>query len=278
MRLTRRSALVLFAVLALALSACGDSNDDSDEARIHAVLERAFVSFDADACTEILTPRALEQVEFSDSEDALESCVDGADDPDDNAEAIEVPDLEVSGDDATAIVTPQGGSIDGASIGLELVDRDGWRIDRIASLEVLDRERFLEASMREIVEDDSLLAGQGRCVADRVGAAASDAELERMYVDQDVGFLYDAIRACIGDGTDYGTISVLLRQELEREQGLSRAQAECVVGRLRPVIERYTVENFDEVTEDERFRAAAAAAGLVCVGPGGPQGTPPDQT
>src|SRR5919106_2974519 len=162
MRLTRRSALVLFAVLALALSACGDSNDDSDEARIHAVLERAFVSFDADACTEILTPRALEQVEFSDSEDALESCVDGADDPDDNAEAIEVPDLEVSGDDATAIVTPQGGSIDGASIGLELVDRDGWRIDRIASLEVLDRERFLEASMREIVEDDSLLAGQGR--------------------------------------------------------------------------------------------------------------------
>jgi hypothetical protein len=73
--------------------------------------------------------------------------------------------------------------------------------------------------------------------------------------------------------------SALLRQDFLREQGLSRTQADCLIARLRPLLERYRLENFERVTDDRRFRAAVAAAGLICIGPNGPQGTaPPDQS
>jgi hypothetical protein len=268
-------AVALACGLLPGVGACGTSSDS--EGDIRAALERAFVSFDADACSQVLTQRALEQTQFADPEDALESCIEDAEDPDDNAEAIEIPELEVNGESATATVTPQGGSIDGASMSLALVEENGWRIDQVTALEILDRDRFLEAGLAEIVEDDTLLAGQGRCIAERVRSRASNSELEGIYVDKDLSFLYDAIRACVGDGTDFGTISTLLRQDLTEVRGLSRAQADCVIARMRPVIERYTVENFDEVTGDEHFRAAAAAAGAICVGPEGPQGTPPPE-
>ncbi|MGH2951329.1 MAG: hypothetical protein ACRDKX_04720 [Solirubrobacterales bacterium] len=274
----RRTVLTLTLVCAVGpgIGACGPSSDSAED-DVRAVLDRAFVSFDADACSEILTQRALEQTQFTDAEDALESCIDDAEDPDDNAEAIEIPELEVNADTATATVTPQGGSIDGASMSVALVEDDGWRIDRVTALEILDRDRFLDAGLAEIVEDDSLLGGQGRCIDERVRSRVTDSELEGLYVDKDPSFLYDAIRACVGDGTDFGTISALLRQDLTEVRGFSRAQADCVIARLRPVIERYTIENFDEVADDERFRAAAAAAGAICVGPEGPQGTPPPE-
>lgn len=261
----------------IALTGCSPSGE-SDETEIRELIDTAFTRFVPSDCTELLTDRVLEQVDFSDSddEDPVENCQEDAEEDPGNADSVSISDLEIEGDRSTATVAPKGGDFDGAAVDLEFVDADGWRIDWIAGLEIMDRGRFLDAVFAGGFRTASELADdQRRCIEEYLRAQVSTGELERIYPEGNISFVYDAMRECLGDGSDRRAITGLFREGL-LNTGLSVAQAECVLDRLRRQLRGIRLENAEEVFASPEFQVAAQAAGARCVA--GRPAAPPAET
>jgi hypothetical protein len=274
-------AIVAVPVLTAAMTACSPLSDSdsgaSHEGDIRETIERAFVEANAANCAELFTERALEQMNFEDNPDPLANCEEDArEDPDDFSESVTISNLQVTDGEATATAIPEGGNVDGAEFELELVDSDGWRIDHIAGVDILDRGRFLDATLADVTAgENELTATHGRCIARHIRDHATDRTIERAFVETDPTFILDAYRECLGNGSDYRAIAVVLKQTLVNQQGLSESEAACVVGELRKTLRTVTLEEFPQFVRDPVFQQRAQAAGVACVrGSPGEPGSP----
>ncbi|MDQ3724751.1 MAG: hypothetical protein M3335_02485 [Actinomycetota bacterium] len=135
--ITRFLALAA-ALLAMAFVGAGCGGGDSTtsgggdaEAEITAVLEESVAFEDpAPICEENFTDKALEEnYEGKDREAWIEDCSD--DDPGGLTE-IEISNVKVDGDEATAKVSalPEGED-EPAKFTVELINEDGWKIDGV---------------------------------------------------------------------------------------------------------------------------------------------------
>ena len=187
---------------ASALGACGDddasstgSGTSSDEEEIVAVIEDSVGSNDPATCTEAATVEFLEQTELAQGEDAIASCEESTRDDSDDPDSVEVSAVRVEGGGATANVAFEGGSFDGQSLAVSLVDQDGWKLNRIDDLVDFDAERFGEqfaaAPPSELPEDKAQCIGEGF-------AATDPDELEAAILSGDPGQLAPFFAACAG--------------------------------------------------------------------------------
>jgi hypothetical protein len=135
--ITRFLALAA-ALLAMAFVAAGCGGGDSTtsgggdaEAEVTTVLEEAVAFEDpATICEESFTDKALEEnYEGKDREALVEDC---ADDEPGGLTEIEVSDVKVKGDTATAKVSavPEGED-KATTFTVELADEDGWKVDGV---------------------------------------------------------------------------------------------------------------------------------------------------
>jgi hypothetical protein len=141
--------LLPLAVLALAfgLVACGGG--ESDEDKIVEAIETSATSTDPADCKELATQAFLEQTELEQGGAAVKSCEEGAEDTADDPDSVEVSKVEVDGSDATADVAFEGGSFDGQTLSVALVEEeDQWKLDEVASFAKLDQEK-LATSLEE---------------------------------------------------------------------------------------------------------------------------------
>jgi hypothetical protein len=147
-------AVVAAAVLAaFALAACGgDDGGSEDEDQITAAIERAATSGDPAACSEVETVNFVQQTsgEPGDSaEEALQSCQQQA--ADTVADSVDVRDIGVDGDSATAKAAVTGSFFDGQTLDIALVkEGDQWKLDEFEGFEDFDRGAMADAIGQEL--------------------------------------------------------------------------------------------------------------------------------
>lgn len=133
--------LLPLALLALVfgLAACGGS--ESDEDKVVEVIETSVTSTDPADCKELATQAFLEQTELEQGSAAVESCEESAEDTENDPESVEVSEVEVDGSSATADVAFTGGSFDGQTLSVALVEEDGdWKMDEVTGFAEFDQE------------------------------------------------------------------------------------------------------------------------------------------
>jgi hypothetical protein len=182
-RKTRRLGFVTPGVLviAAALVACGDDGNSQDEDDITAAIEFATASGDPAACTKAQTQRFTEQVaDETTGEAAVKECERNAADP--VADSIEVSNIEVDGDSATAEGAITGTLFDGQTIAIVLVNEDGqWKLDEATGFVGFDRDTMLTSIEQEFGSDPETPPKAADCVVENFGQL-SDQEIQDFFL------------------------------------------------------------------------------------------------
>jgi hypothetical protein len=153
--------LLPLALLALVfgLAACGGG--DSDEDKVVEVIETSVTSTDPADCKELATQAFLEQTELEQGSAAVESCEESAEDTENDPESVEVTEVEVDGSAATADVAFTGGSFDGQTLSVALVEEDGdWKMDEITGFAEFDQEKLADAFAEGLQSGENALDPQ----------------------------------------------------------------------------------------------------------------------
>jgi hypothetical protein len=181
----RMAALVAVSVLPLALAACGDDNGTSsaDQDQITAAINKAAVSGDPSACTEVETQKFVEQTGDGKGQAAVKSCEKDASDS--VADKVDVTDVEVDGNNATANAAVTGSIFDGQTLQIALVkDGDQWKLDEFKGFEDFDRDSLNASFEKEITSDPDTPQQGADCIKKQV-ESASDEDLEALFVGND---------------------------------------------------------------------------------------------
>jgi hypothetical protein len=226
------------AALALAATGCGGDGDEGpsgssgDEEEITEVLNIFFTTTDPVQCEQVTENFFREQSpDVLAADDPMEECAKSID-PTGSAESIEVGDVEVDGSDATATVTPEGGTFAGSSVTVAMVDDGGWKIDGIDHVELEDRELLLseiDKRAQESFGNDAFTKGNSDCIARYFREELPPEELEASIEGGEKTFIYDAVRFCLGGGTDTIAILSIVSTQLQRA-GIDAKIARCVAG------------------------------------------------
>lgn len=183
-----RKLLLIGSCLAMAafgISACGDS--ESDEEKIASVIEDSATLSDPADCEALNTIAFLEQSEFEEGEEAVKSCEEDAEDTSGDPETVTVSEVKINGSSATAEAALVGGTFDGQTIEIGVVEEDGdWKVNQFESFVVFDREKLL-AGFEQSIEEESEGGEEDEvtsCILDEF-EAASDEELEEAILSPD---------------------------------------------------------------------------------------------
>lgn len=181
--------------LALGLAACGGS-DESDEDKIVDVIETSVTSTDPADCEKFATQAFLEQTELSEGKEALESCEESAKDTEDDPDSVEVSKVEVDGSSATADAAFVGGSFDGQSLTVALVEEDGdWKLDEITGFSKLDKDQ-LATSFEEAFEGEEDFDPQVASCFGEVLRELPDPQVEEVVIGGSVDPVIEIVEGC----------------------------------------------------------------------------------
>ena len=197
-------AISLLLVCGFALAACGGGEGDGDR-DAEAGVEKAVVAFvgsdDPADCWKFTTRRLLEKISKANYEMALATCEALAVNPLlDDMKKVTVTEIEteIDGDTATATASFDGGFVDGQTLRLGLVEREGrWMNDEIFGFVDLDAEKFATEWGRLLLllsaspqETESMT-----CVMNRL-LELSEENLEAMYLGADPDSYLQLVQSC----------------------------------------------------------------------------------
>jgi hypothetical protein len=172
----RLFALFVLALVPFAISACGGGDDSGDDdSQITEVITTSATSPDPADCTRLATQRFLEQSQYETGPEAVQSCEEDASDTSDDPDSVDVNDIQVEGDNATATVVFQGGPIGNATVDVALVkDGDQWKLDQITDLVSIDLESFKQRFAEEIESSPDIPTPIANCINNAVGGLTED--------------------------------------------------------------------------------------------------------
>jgi hypothetical protein len=136
--------------MTMALVACGgddpeDPTAGSAEDQVAFAISEGATSNDPEKCVEFNTQEALERGYGGRGEAAIRACEATAGVG--NAESVQVSNISVQGDSATAVVTVSGSQLDGQAVEMKLVkDQGGWKADRLLAFKTFDRSAMNSAT------------------------------------------------------------------------------------------------------------------------------------
>lgn len=188
--------------LSLAVAACGDDNGGSDEDQITTAIEQSATGTDPSICTEYQTQAFTEQTEFASGEEAVTACEESVDE---NADSVEVSNIQVDGDTATAEVAVTGGTLDSQTIEVALVkEDDAWKLDQFTGFVDFNPAPVIAAIV------DRIRSGQGGappgiadCVVQQLQQVSAD-DLEQLYLSGDPQGFTSLFTPCLFQGQDQG--------------------------------------------------------------------------
>lgn len=193
----RRLALpALLLVSALALASCGGG--ESDEEQISDAISTLAINTDPANCEALATLAFLEQVEHEEGKAAIAECEEDAKDPSNDADSVDVTDVEVDGSNATASAAFHGGNLDGQTLNIALVEEDGnWKLDQLKGFAKFDRRPLLDGLRETLNESADELEGiDPECMIERF-EEFSDAELEEVILSDSASAFIEVAEACI---------------------------------------------------------------------------------
>jgi ABC-type glycerol-3-phosphate transport system substrate-binding protein len=169
----------LLIVSALALAACGSSGS-SDEGQIEEAIETAATGSEASKCTEVETQEFVEQSTQESGSAAVKQCEKEAEEEKGTAESVEVTNVEVEGEEASADAALTGGSLNGQTVEIALVEEGGnWKLNEITGFAKFDQAKLAEALEEQLSESGEVSEELATCVVEGV-EEASPAEAEEL--------------------------------------------------------------------------------------------------
>jgi hypothetical protein len=199
-----RRLLVYLLVLALplTLAACGGDDDGGgdDEAEITEAIQTSATSTDPADCTELQTTRFTEQSTFEVGDAALTQCEEDATSDTDNPDSVEVSNVSVDGENATADATFVGGPLDGSVVSLALVQEDDqWKLDELTDLPEFNFEGFQQAFTEEAAASGDLPPELADCLSQSF-AQAGEEQVKAVIISGSGEELNALIAPCIPRG------------------------------------------------------------------------------
>ncbi len=148
----------LLIVSALALAACGSSGS-SDEGEIEEAIETSATSSDPANCKKLSTQAFMEQSTSSSGAEAVEKCEEEAEKPEDNAESVEVTNVEVEGEEASADAAFTGSTLNEQSVEVGLVKEGSqWKLNEVEGFAKLDKTALVEALEGQFEKEETELS------------------------------------------------------------------------------------------------------------------------
>jgi hypothetical protein len=217
-------SLALVALLAaVGLVACGGGGGgSSDEDQIRGVVDRALITEDPTVCEDLATANFI-KVYYSGS---IDQCKKDVENTSDNPDSVEVANISVSGEKATADVSVIGGPNDGEKLSTSFVkEGDQWKLDNAAAAPA---------------STDTTASGAPTGTAPTGTATTANGE--------------DALTALF-----FTTI-----REQVKKKGLSDAVADCIVAKMRASITPQELEQIKAGKRPASLSQKASAAGSQC--------------
>lgn len=178
--------LTLLVAAPLLLAACGsDDGGSEDEDQITAAIEQAATTDEAANCTEVQTQAFSEQTEFTQGAEAVTTCEENAGDGDIAGDSVEVENIEVDGETATADVTFTGGGLNGQALAVSLVKEGGqWKLDSLDEFITFDKASFAQGLVEGASSDGETSQQAIDCIEQAI-IATPDEELQTIYLSGD---------------------------------------------------------------------------------------------
>jgi hypothetical protein len=177
--LNKRHLLLISALLvsAFALVACG-SGGSGDESEIEEAIETSATTSDPANCTKLETLGFSEQSSGESGKAATEACEEEAKDPEGKAESVAVSEVEVDGAKATANAAITGGSLEGQTVSIALVEEDGqWKLDQITGFVKLNQAQLAKVFAEQLEGNKEVAPEVAACIVGGIeGAAKEEAE------------------------------------------------------------------------------------------------------
>jgi hypothetical protein len=200
----KKSLLILPLVLlasALALTACGGGSSSSsggsdDETAIEEAIETAATSSDPAKCTEVQTEYFNETETGKTGAAALKTCEKEVEEGDDQAESVNVSQIEVEGEGAAAVAEIEGSALGGQTIAVAMEKEEGaWKVDGFMGFMKYDPEALGSSLETLLNEEEGADPAKVTCVAEGVEAMTEE-EAEAMVFEKDNKGVEEIATAC----------------------------------------------------------------------------------
>jgi hypothetical protein len=200
----KKSLLILPLVLlasALALTACGGGSSSSsggsdDETAIEEAIETAATSADPSKCTEVQTEFFNETETGKTGAAALKTCEKEVEEGDDQAESVNVSQIEVEGEGAAAVAEIEGSALGGQTIAVAMEKEEGaWKVDGFMGFMKYDPEALGSSLETLLNEEEGADPAKVTCVAEGV-EAMSEEEAEAMVFEKNEEGLNEILAGC----------------------------------------------------------------------------------
>lgn len=183
--------------LVFGLAACG-GGDDGDEDRIVEVVETSFTSTKAANCKRLATQKFLEQTQYSKGQEALKACEeDTEEEVEGDTDSVEVSDVVVEESTATANTAFDGGTFDGQTLSIDLVEEGGdWKLDEITGFVELDQEHLAKSIEEGFESGQNGLEPAVASCAGKAFAEMPKAELEEILLGGSAQPIAEIVEGC----------------------------------------------------------------------------------
>jgi hypothetical protein len=160
-------AAILIAVVVGAGGGGGDGGGATNEDQIKDVVQTINFTTDPEDCTRLFTQRFLDQAAYG-SEDPVSSCRLNTLNTRDDPRSVDVANVQVSGDTATAPAHFDGGFFDGQTVVYSMLkDGDQWKLDHLSDIKDFDLRAFAtEYAVIAPRIDDQMTQSEANCIRD----------------------------------------------------------------------------------------------------------------
>lgn len=196
--MNKRHLLLISALLvsALALVACGSSGS-SDESEIEEAIETSATTSDPANCTKLETLNFSEQSSGKSGKAATEACEEEAKDPESKADSVEVSEVEVEGEKATAQAAISGGSFDRQAVVLALVkEGDQWKLDEITEFAKFDQAAIAQQFKTQLEKGGEVEPKTISCIVEGI-EEASQGEIEEAVLSGNSTSIEELAESCV---------------------------------------------------------------------------------
>jgi predicted small secreted protein len=184
----------LLLAAALALAACGGSSGGGEDAKVEEAIEESATSTDPSKCTELQTALFNETETDQKGAEATKACEEEAKEND--TESVNVSNVSVNGEKATAEVEVEGSGLNGQGVELELVEEDGnWKLNKLLGFTNFDAAALGEALEEELRKQEGVDPKLAKCVSEGV-AGISQSDAESMVFEKNLEPIEEIAKSC----------------------------------------------------------------------------------
>lgn len=173
----------LLLIVPLTLVACGGGDGESDEDKVIGVIKTSATSDDPADCEALSTQAFLEQTQLSQGVQAIRDCEEEAEEEENDPKSVAVSNVGVEGSTATADVAFAGGTYDGQTLSVGLVEEDGdWKLDEVLGFTEFNQDQLVTTFEKSLSSDEAALRPEEiSCIGEALGALSKEETEEVLF-------------------------------------------------------------------------------------------------